>query len=664
MPFDTPRLDDRTFDDIVKEALRRIPLYTPEWTDHNISDPGVALIELFAWMTDIILYRLNRVPDLHYIKLMELLGMRLREPEAAKTRATFWLVTPQPNDTTIPAETEVATTRTENNPAIVFSTDEPFTIVVPQLAFVIREVSKGEGKGFSYLAHGPDDVNSRFTNFYVFREKDNDDPQPDDSIYFGFSNNLSYHIVGLQMDVDPARGAGIDPTDPPYAWQVMTGPSYETDWEDCDVDVDGTKGFNTPGVIRIHLPKMAQGEVAKHRAYWLRCRILPPKKGVARYRKSPQLYEVKAASWGATIPATHASIIKNELLGRSDGSPGQRFYLQNAPILKRNERERILVRQGDNEQEWSEIIDFADSNADDLHYSVDNATGAVRFGPALPQRDGSIKRYGSIPPRGHMILMQRYRHGGGAIGNVQQGALNVLKTSIPYINKVANRQPAAGGLDRENLDDAKLRVPGHLRTLRRAVTGKDFEYLAIESIPGKVARAFAVPVSAKEWQGIKLVLIPHVNQPHGHIAREMLELDKELVQLVTDYLDERRLLTTKLDVTQPAYRWISAIVHLHASSHADHEKVEQAVYRRLYEFLNPIVGGFDGKGWPFGRDLSEFDVVASLQNIPGIEFVRSVKLFPVIWKSGGEAKHGDPEQSIEIVAHGVVVSHQHVVKID
>ena len=58
MPLITPRLDDRRFQDIVDEAKSRIPRYCPEWTDHNVSDPGVALIELFAWMTDLLLYRL------------------------------------------------------------------------------------------------------------------------------------------------------------------------------------------------------------------------------------------------------------------------------------------------------------------------------------------------------------------------------------------------------------------------------------------------------------------------------------------------------------------------------------------------------------------------------------------------------------------------------
>src|ERR671932_724841 len=77
MPLPTPNLDDRRFQDIVDEAKSLIPLYCPEWTDHNVSDPGVALIELFAWMTDMLLYRVNQTPDKMYVKFLELIGVTL-----------------------------------------------------------------------------------------------------------------------------------------------------------------------------------------------------------------------------------------------------------------------------------------------------------------------------------------------------------------------------------------------------------------------------------------------------------------------------------------------------------------------------------------------------------------------------------------------------------
>ena len=103
MPPPDPQLDDRRFQDIVDEAKTLIPRYCPEWTDHNASDPGVTLIELFAWMTDLTLYRLNRVPEKNYLRFMELLGIRLKQPVAARTDITIALSAAQPAPSPSPA---------------------------------------------------------------------------------------------------------------------------------------------------------------------------------------------------------------------------------------------------------------------------------------------------------------------------------------------------------------------------------------------------------------------------------------------------------------------------------------------------------------------------------------------------------------------------------
>ena len=123
MSLPEPVLDDLRFQqDLVDVARRRIIHYCPEWTDYNLSDPGITLIELFAWMTEMITYRLNRVPEKNYIKFMELLGVQLRPASSARTELTFWLSAPLPLraedeaaalTVVIPRGAEVATRRTE-----------------------------------------------------------------------------------------------------------------------------------------------------------------------------------------------------------------------------------------------------------------------------------------------------------------------------------------------------------------------------------------------------------------------------------------------------------------------------------------------------------------------------------------------------------------------
>lgn len=81
----------------------------PEWTDLHPADPGITLIETFASLTDQLIYRLNRVPDRLYVKFLELIGVRLVPPTAARTTLTFWLSTPARATQVVPAGTRAVT---------------------------------------------------------------------------------------------------------------------------------------------------------------------------------------------------------------------------------------------------------------------------------------------------------------------------------------------------------------------------------------------------------------------------------------------------------------------------------------------------------------------------------------------------------------------------
>ena len=94
MALQAPDLDDRRFQHLVDDAKRMVMARCPAWTDHNVSDPGVTLIETFAYMTDLLLYRLNRVPDRLYIKFLELIGLQLFPATSARTGVTFCLSSP------------------------------------------------------------------------------------------------------------------------------------------------------------------------------------------------------------------------------------------------------------------------------------------------------------------------------------------------------------------------------------------------------------------------------------------------------------------------------------------------------------------------------------------------------------------------------------------
>lgn len=102
MSLKLPNLDDRTYEDLVAEALRMIPTYAPEWTNHNPSDPGITLIELFAYLTEMLLYRLNRITDANKAKFLKLLV----GTNAWKDLQTQWRDEWRKLDATVPVSPE------------------------------------------------------------------------------------------------------------------------------------------------------------------------------------------------------------------------------------------------------------------------------------------------------------------------------------------------------------------------------------------------------------------------------------------------------------------------------------------------------------------------------------------------------------------------------
>lgn len=220
----------------------------------------------------------------------------------------------------------------------------------------------------------------------------------------------------------------------------------------------------------------------------------------------------------------------------------------------------------------------------------------------MRQPDGTLKLYGAIPPRGANLIFHQYRTGGGAVGNVQAGILNTLKTAIPYVARVSNRRAAQGGLDAETLQAAMMRAPKLLRSRDRAVTESDFEFLARQAIPEAISRVKCLQPRPSEAGRVNpgqvyVLVIPRIADPDRYLAESELAPNDADVARLTDYLDERRLLTTRLNVRAPAYRWVAVKVQLRAAPGVAAGQVEADVLARLYHFLNPLTGvpmGTDG----------------------------------------------------------------------
>jgi hypothetical protein len=153
-----PKLDDRSFNDIVEEAISMIPRYAPEWTNHNPSDPGITLIELAAWMTDLLIYRLNQVPDKNYVAFLNLLGIKLRAPRAARALVRFQLVEGSIKQR-VPRGTQISTPQATEEHTVTFETarDAVVCLARPDRCFSYFDDSYSENSRYLDPAPGVSD---------------------------------------------------------------------------------------------------------------------------------------------------------------------------------------------------------------------------------------------------------------------------------------------------------------------------------------------------------------------------------------------------------------------------------------------------------------------------------------------------------------------------
>ncbi|HEV2372542.1 MAG TPA: putative baseplate assembly protein [Streptosporangiaceae bacterium] len=627
MPLPAPNLDDRRFQDFVDDAKRLVQRRIPAWTDHNVHDPGVTLIEAVATIADQLGYRFNQVPERHYRKFLDLLGITLRPPAAARSDLTFRLSAPRPEPVLIPAGTAVATRRLPGEEQVSFTTLKDLTVVPVELS-ELRTASVAAG-----------DTPSQLTDLGQALEQGErvacftQTPQPGERLYVGLSAPAPSCLVLLRTD-SAVEGIGVNPDQPPLRWEAFTGSA----WTQCEVMQDTTGGLNKPGDILLQLPEAhAASLINGIRAAWVRAVVTEPAPGQPGYTRTPMLSRLSAASVGGTVTAIHADRIVTDLLGEAEGSPGQQFPVSRKPMLASADTPVLEVSQGEGWEEWACVPDFASSGRDDPHFRVDYTAGVVELGPAVRRADGSMYFYGRVPPEGAMLRLREYWSGGGSVGNVPAGTLCVLRTPIPYVKSVTNGRPAAGGREGETVDEAKVRAGATLRTCDRAVTTEDYEVIASEAAHGAARVRCVAPTDATGV--VRVLVVPDVaGYGPGRLPFPALTPDRLVLQRIAGALDKRRLVGTRVAVEPPHYRGVTIAVRLRARRGRDCDRLREDALAALYRWLHPRDGGSDGSGWPFGRPVTLGDVHAAMAGLADLDYVEEARLYPADPATGARSE--------------------------
>lgn len=613
MPLPIPNLDDKTFQELFEEARSLIPRYAPEWTDHNLHDPGITFIDLFAWLAEMQIYYLNRLPEQNYLKFLALLGERPQPAQSAAATVTFTLPDENNAPATIPAGTQVTALNPDNADNIIFETTEDLPVSTLELRKILT---------FSEN-HWHENTKQNLKSGSVFPALGNN-PTATDKLYLGFSASPPWPEGELKIAAFTAPDhklnklkTNLEDRIPSLKWEHWN----EQSWQILAVH-DETAAFLKNGYFSFVAPNNVEEipieltgakSCFSEALYWLRVGIES-----GAYEVPPELDMLRVN----TIPAIQRNTIADEFAA-STGLPFQAIEIRHKPILANTVKIQIL--EPDNEwREWLEVNDFDGSGPESRHFIVDSQAGFLKFGNDIR---------GHIPPVNPTetlnIHIVSYQAGGGEIGNVPAKKIKFILNSPIADLEVSNELPATGGTEMETVRETKSRIRRDFKKPTRGITSADFEAL-IQQIPGEsIARVEVLPEFHPDFPTVRMPGAVTVIIVPGEITDPDTALpvpSPGLLQAVRQHLKNKILVTTNLQVAGPHFVAVGVTAKIKINPRTGPEKVRGDIIEALNNFLNPLKGGPDGTGWSLGRSVYKSEIVRTIQEISGVNCVDSVTL--------------------------------------
>ena len=742
MALPLPNLDTRRWADLVEEGRALIPRYAPGWTDHNAHDPGITLMELFAWLVEQDIYRVNRIPDSHRRKFLELTGFKQRPPDPAAGVVAFTAAPGTP--VALPAGFTLANGHSEE--ALPFRLRHPLTVTAAEIASVqsfdgarFVDLTRAWQEGETFAAWGDDPRMEGAPALYVGLTEA---PEPGTAvnIWLGFDGvrSGSEERERIEAEALDAREAcrpigpetpfecdGTEEADPAGASGSEEHHSLSTavelfdgtDWQPLDatdatraLSLDGAVVFEAPaawpkaerGVVKTELhymriravsgtpdsaPVVAQlavngAEVEQsavaRMAFVVREGVTPPA-GSEPVPGATQRLELafdtegavtalavtEEEGWPEALVIEHTTPLDGEgrlvlglvLAGRATGLPEQPFTLPGAPISRGHVSLWTLEPGGP--RSWRAVDDLFAAAPDDSVFAVDAVQGQLRFGDVLRGRVPAVGAWvlciyamtaaesGYHSSRGAWRLAGADDDLNEALTGTSSEDLEARIATIasvvgPSRGRVESIAGAAGRAAEalwahERLAELTATSPGTLDQLpvaevlsraspQRAVTLADYERLALE-VPGTaIARARA-------WAGFDPTY-PCLRAP-GTVTvmvvprhpRARPTPSEGLLRSVRGYLERRRTIGTRLVVAGPVYVEVRVRVGVRAGRRANPVRVRAGVEQAIRSFLDPISGGPQGRGWPFGRDVFRTEVLQVIDGVRDVDHVLELELF-------------------------------------
>ena len=548
MPLQIPQLDDRNFDELVAEARARVPVHTPEWTNLNDSDPGMTMVQLFAFMTDNLLYRSNRIPEANRLKFLSLLGIPLQPATPGRGLIVFdndrgpLQVLPLDAGTGVQAGKVPFVTRTA-------------LCVLPVSAAVFykkpTELDDETKQQYELLYEPFKDSASDALKFYEFTPLDDPEigkPLPeidlsdtsgtaiDGSLWLALLappntavDTVRAVIAGqpLALGIYPAHkcveGKVLEPVsaepdrvvDPGLVFEAVVpdsaSPSVPPPARYIRLGIEYAEDvLDAPGVVQVTLPPydvmtlwefdpieegtggypplLEDHALADRLVVWLRVRRLLQDE-VSTDSSTPRTHA--RLTWIGVNAARviQALPVTGERIGIGTNAPNQVFKVANTPVIA-----ELLMPEPGVEPSETFILDVQDDKGgwetwqrvDDL-YAARPDDKVHSLDPESGQVSFGDGLRGARPPLGRVIRAS-YEYGGGLQGRLPIGAIN-KSPRLPGGFKIGNPLPTWGASQGETAADGERNIARYVRHHDRLVTVNDFRDIALRTPSVDIGRA-------------------------------------------------------------------------------------------------------------------------------------------------------------------------------
>jgi predicted phage baseplate assembly protein len=595
MALDPIVLDDLEWKGMVDAVRRRIPAASDgQWTLHAAVDPGVTLLELFAWQLEQRLYRMDQVPAELNMAMLAMLASRAHRTRCAHTVLQLEAALAGSVPRGSPFELEGV------QPGMIYSSRSALSILkVDGLRLWTgdreRSADLAQGRVFALFPSAGEAGTVRIA--LTLGET------PLAGGWFGLYLALRSPIA---PQWSPAAAAGV-PVPAPLAWSYRAAGGVLRPL----VHDDGTGGLRRSGIVRLRIPADWQSESGAYIVY-----LSTPK---ASYTAPPRL--VAIAPNAVLARHAHATGVHEETLDwlplpgntvRVDRIAQGQPVLDKACVLWFRERKAGW-------RQWWPITSLHACGPAQRAFVVDREHAQLRFGNGINGRLPVLANDGAPNMRLRLLA------GGGSAGAVGASA---GEANWDGVVRARNLTESLGGMEAETLEQARQRCGAQLRVATRCITRADFESLALTTPGVAIRRAHAAigrhplhPCVAVAG-AVTIFIVP--DAPREELDSDLVEdpfvaaplPDPGAMAAVDARLQRARLVTTELFVSAPRYRAVRLRALLRGDV-SDPQALRGLAHDRLRRFLDPLEGGDDGVGWPFGGPVRASVMLREVQAAVG-----------------------------------------------